>query len=32
MMLPMLLGLGDLVGFIEPAVRQRTLSLSDSQD
>jgi hypothetical protein len=27
-----ILGLSDLVSFIEPAVRQRTLSLSDSQD
>ena len=32
MMAANLLGLGDLVRLIEPAVRQRTLSLSDSQD
>ncbi len=32
MMAAHILRLGDLVGFIKPAVRQRTLSLSDSQD
>jgi hypothetical protein len=32
MMATNILGLSDLVSFIEPAVRQGTLRLSDSQD